>query len=125
MRSVTVTLAGRHILLVEDDPLVSAHLTAVLRGAGATVTALATVRELVAFDPATTELAVLDLSLSDGNVGDHLGALTATGVALLFHTGADDVAAIKRAHPKARALAKPSSEGALLALCREMIAERG
>ncbi|MEO1657679.1 MAG: hypothetical protein AAFR65_08150 [Pseudomonadota bacterium] len=120
-----MTLKGRHILLVEDDPLVSAHLQAVLGGAGAQVTALATARELDAFNPAATDLAVLDISLSDGHIGDHLAPLSAAGVSLLFHTGADDTAELTHAHPAARVLAKPSREAELLAICAEMIDARG
>lgn len=119
-----MSLAEAHILLVEDDPLVSEHLQTVLRHAGADVTALNSLRQLDAFDPASTDLAVLDVSLGDGEVGDHLEALDAAGVSLLFHTGTDDTSAIMQSHPAARILAKPSREDELLAICQDLMAAR-
>ncbi|MEO1041022.1 MAG: hypothetical protein AAFX52_01905 [Pseudomonadota bacterium] len=108
---------------MEDDPLVATHLEEVLRAAGAAVTTLNSVRQLDAFDPHEVDLAVLDVSLGDGDVGDHLTALSAAGVCLLFHTGTDDMDTMVRAHPGARVLSKPSRESDLLALCVKMMAD--
>lgn len=119
-----MSLRGRHILLLEDDPLVAAHLTATLKKQGADVTNLSTVRELKAFDPQNTELAIVDFSLRDGEAIGNLDALVAAQVALIFHTGSDDITAIQKAHPGSSILPKPSRDTDLISMCVKMIEER-
>lgn len=81
-------LAGRVVLLVEDEPLVALELTAALRAAGARVlTAGYLETGLFTTDNPKLSAAVIDLQLSDGNGSAICRRLHRLGVPFVVHTG--------------------------------------
>ncbi|MBP1807493.1 response regulator [Rubellimicrobium aerolatum] len=86
------TLAGQHILVVEDDYFVADDLTAMLEAAGATVlgpaATLADARGLVA---RTERLdgAILDINLQGETVFPVANLLRERGIPFIFATGYD------------------------------------
>ena len=81
-------LAGRVVLIVEDEPLVALEVTAALRAAGARVLS-AGYLEAGLFTAEHPELsaAVIDLHLSDGNGTAICQRLQYLGVPFVVHTG--------------------------------------
>jgi DNA-binding response OmpR family regulator len=81
-------LAGRVVLVVEDEPLVALEVTAALRAAGARVlTAGYLETGLFTTDNPEVSAAVIDLQLSDGNGTAICRRLHHLGVPFVIHTG--------------------------------------
>ena len=81
-------LAGRVVLVVEDEPLVALEVTAALRAAGARVlTAGYLETGLFTTDNPELSAAVIDLQLSDGNGTAICRRLRHLGVPFVVHTG--------------------------------------
>jgi len=83
-------LAGRRILIVEDESLVAMLIEAILEDLGGeTVGPLASVEEALAFLEAAPQLdaALLDVNLAGRQVFPVAEALVATGVPIVFSTG--------------------------------------
>lgn len=96
--SETRPLAGRLILILEDEPLIGAHVADTLEDAGARVLgplrsapdALAAIE--MARDDALAGAGWIDAAVLDVNLGDHDGQpvarrLSALGVPFVLHTG--------------------------------------
>ncbi|MBN4097828.1 MULTISPECIES: response regulator [unclassified Methylobacterium] len=110
MTSKPRALAGRRVLLVEDDYFIAVDLKSGFEEGGAQVLGpVASVGEALALIAGTTEIdaAVLDINLQDELVYPVADALHARGVPFLFATGYDPVAV-------------PSLHGAV-ALCQKPI----
>jgi CheY-like chemotaxis protein len=106
-------LAGRRVLVVEDDFLVALHLVAMLECAGAEIVGPAlTVREaLEALDP-LPDIATLDVQLGDETSFPIADELARQGVPFLFATGT--AGAIPARYRERPLCLKPLSERAML-----------
>jgi DNA-binding response OmpR family regulator len=93
MNSGTGVLAGRRILVVEDEALVSLMLGDALESAGAVVIGPAsTVRAALALlGEEAIDCAVLDVKLEDGISVPVAEALAALGIRFVIATGSDTV----------------------------------
>lgn len=101
-------LAGRRLLVVEDEPLLALDNVAALEGAGAAVLGpAATVREALGIiDSAPLDAAVLDANLQGHPVDEIAAALTARNVPFLFVTGYGPES-LPRAFSRTTMLSKP------------------
>lgn len=89
-------LAGKSILLIEDEPLVALNVENSLKDAGAAVikTVGSVAKAQVALgDGVFFDTAIVDLRLSDGDGSQLIGVLTGRGIPVVVTTGAnlDDV----------------------------------
>ena len=119
-------LAGRRILMVEDEYLIAEAMEGWLRGGGAEilgpVTSVDQALEIIEEEPGAADLAVLDVNLGRGEtvypVADRLDEL---GVPYLFATGDVRIkdAANYRQHPK---LEKPILRQELILALEELLA---
>jgi CheY-like chemotaxis protein len=109
-------LAGRRVLLVEDEYFLADELDSALTDAGAKVLGpVASVRaalDLLHHEPAP-DVAMLDVSLSGEMVYPVADALASRGVPFLFATGYDRVALPER-YAAMRRLEKPVDVSAVL-----------
>ena len=109
-------LAGRRLLVVEDDYLIAVDTVDLLRSAGATVLgpAVDVQQALALLDRETPDLAVLDLDLHGQPSYPVADLLVARGVPFVFTTGfsAEIIPAGYLRHLR---LQKPVAERALLA----------
>ena len=111
------SLAGRRVLVVEDDYMIATDLVDVLAAAGAVPVGPAGWMEqalAVASDRAIRlDFAILDINLHGAPSYPVADALAARGIPVMFTTGfgADAVDPAYREHPR---LEKPVSERALL-----------
>lgn len=110
MNKAETTLAGRAVLIVEDEPFIAYDIASAIEEAGGIVIgpamSLREALELVA--ERSVEAAILDVNLPDGDVGPVIEALAGKGVPLLLHTGAGQTAALRDRHPDLRIFVKPT-----------------
>jgi CheY-like chemotaxis protein len=110
-------LKGRRLLVVEDEYLVAADLTASLELLGAEVIGpAASVEEALSFvekDGARLDGAVLDINLRNERVYPVADVLTARGIPFVFTTGYDAVA-IPSAYAQAPRCEKPVDRAQLI-----------
>lgn len=101
-------LAGRRILIVEDEMVVAMLLEDMLEELGCEVVATATrpAEALAAIQAHRIDAAVLDLNL-DGQLSHEVAdALAARGVPFILSTGYSQIE-LKQAHPEPPVLRKP------------------
>ena len=110
-----LSLAGRKVLVVEDEALIAAQVEAVLGDAGCTVIGpaadIAEALTLAAGSP--PDVAVLDVNLAGERSDPIADVLAARGIPFLFCTGYAGAAAPER-YPGARVLKKPLDPAELL-----------
>lgn len=104
-------LKDQRILIVEDEPFIAFDLADAVEVAGGTALGPAmSVRDaLRLIDEETVDAAILDVNLSDGDIGPVLSTLQERGVAFIIHTGAGLTPALQRAYPDLRVFPKPTS----------------
>ena len=109
-------LAGKRVLVVEDEPLVALDIVAALEGAGVDVVGSAgTAKEaLHIIDNTLLDAALLDANLRGHPVGEIAAALAARNVPFLFVTGYGREN-LPRAFAKTAVLSKPFSQEQLIA----------
>lgn len=113
-----IALAGRRILVVEDEFLVAEYLGEILRSAGAEVLGpLGRVSETLEFlraEPGRLDAVVLDVNLHGQSSFPIADELVRRGIRFVFTTGYDSgaIEAAYRAYPRCE---KPFREEALLA----------
>ncbi|GGY52867.1 response regulator [Parvularcula lutaonensis] len=106
------SLKGLRVLLAEDDFLIATHLEGILSEHGAQVATVAEVADLMAVDPSTVDVAILDHSLTDGEVDGAAERLSDAGVPLIFQSGRETE--IREKWTSATILGKPVRDEVLL-----------
>lgn len=103
-------LAGRRILVVEDEVLIAFDLRDCFQEAGAASVRLAhTLAEALPLAKrAQLSAAVLDIRLGADGVAPVAEALAARGIPFLFYTGQEKEDPVRQAFPGALALTKPT-----------------
>ena len=111
--SATMPLAGRAILVIEDEPVIALQLETQLNAVGARVYSAGRLRDALhmAEHPALAA-AVMDYRLGADDSGAVCRRLVELGVPFLFYTGFNDEAAFRR-FPAAPVVSKPV-DGAVL-----------
>jgi CheY-like chemotaxis protein len=112
----TLRLAGKRLLVVEDEPVVALDIVAALEGAGAEVVGSAgTAKEaLNIIDHTPLHAALLDANLRGQPVDEIAGALAARNIPFLFVTGYGRES-LPQAFAKTAVLSKPFSQERLIA----------
>jgi CheY-like chemotaxis protein len=124
VREMRQALAGRRILVVEDDPFIGLDIQGVLERAGATVVGPAdnvpeALRLLVRMP---IDAAVLDFRLQEGDTLPLASALGRRGIPFLFQTSDPESAA--GAHPAAAILGKPFRASQLVSAVATLLDNR-
>lgn len=109
------SIAGRRVLVVEDEALIAAQVEAVLGNAGCTVIGPAAdvAEALTLAADSLPDVAVLDVNLAGERSDPIADALAARGIPFIFCTGYAGGGAPER-HPAARVLKKPLDPAELL-----------
>jgi CheY-like chemotaxis protein len=115
-------LKDRHILVVEDDPVIAMDLQGVLETAGATVVGPAhnASEALTLVERWRISAAVLDYRLRAGDTLALARMLAERGIPFLFQTS--DPASVLHEHPDATILPKPFRPGQLTSAVEALLA---
>jgi DNA-binding response OmpR family regulator len=110
-------LQGAHVLVVEDDALISMELTSVLIAAGADVIGpSSTVADALALvDREDISVAILDVRLGDDTVAPVARGLSRRKIPFVFYTGQGTSDPIWREWPASKVIPKPSLPRSLIA----------
>lgn len=107
-------LANHRILIAEDETLIAMYLRAILSAAGAIVTTVSMVEAAMHKAEDSFDLALLDVSLSDGEIFPAAEKLGSRGVPIVFHSGhvagMDDL----QRFPNAMTLEKPARQSDII-----------
>ena len=124
--AVTLPLAGRRVLLVEDEALVALDLEMTLQSAGATVVGpfLRLADAMRAVRSTSVDLAVLDLMMGRDDGTPLADILHEMGVAVVFHTGHAAVGGVTTRYPGAGHCPKPCSPATIIRTLGETLARR-
>ena len=118
-------LENARVLLVEDDPLVSETISAIIQEAGGQVAgsaaSVADARALMS--GAGFDVALLDVNLTDGEATPVLEGLMARQIPVVIYTGADLPVGVEARHPDLRVLRKPAIKARLIAELRRATGE--
>jgi DNA-binding response OmpR family regulator len=113
------SLAGRAILVVEDEALIALDITQALEAAGAAVTTTNTLKHaLILVEHDGLCGAILDHALGDGDSSLLCSRLTERGIPFLIYSGH---ATVGGACKDALHIAKPAADGALVAALEGLI----
>ena len=117
-------LAGRQVLIVEDEPFIAFDLADAIEEAGGIVVgpAMTVKKALALVECANVEAAILDVNLPDGDVGPVIAALQSKGILLLVHTGAGLTPGLLRQYPDLRVFAKPTPPPVLAHMVASLLA---
>jgi DNA-binding response OmpR family regulator len=119
MRNATL-LAGRTILAVEDDQLITLELTSLFESAGAQVIAARTHEQaVIAIERYQICGALLDHGFQEENVALFCGLLTKRQIPFMFYTGCAD---LEQSYPGVIIVQKPACADVLLAKMVDVIA---
>ena len=124
-------LAGRRILVVEDEALVALDLEMTLQAAGAEVVGpcLRLARALREVETPNIDAAILDIRLGAEESYPVADRLHARGVAIVFHSGHADIGDLRARYPGAGNCPKPCTPATIIrtlaqATCGRSASER-
>lgn len=122
-RSAAGPLAGRRVLVIEDEALVALDLEMTLQAAGAmTVGPFLRLREaLAASASAAADAAVLDVRLGRDESYALADRLRERGVAVIFHTGHASTERLRARYPGAGVCPKPCTPATIVRTIVETI----
>ena len=81
-------LRGRHILIVEDDPVIALDMTEALKATGASITTAHTLAQALALiEQGDLSGAILDHGLADGDASKLCARLKERGVPFFIYSG--------------------------------------
>ena len=117
-------LAGRQVLIVEDEPFIAFDLADAIEEAGGIVVgpAMSVKMALALVECGNVEAAILDVNLPDGDVGPVIAALKTKGILLLVHTGAGLTPGLLAQYPDLRVFAKPTPPPLLASMVASLLA---
>lgn len=119
------SLDGAHVLLVEDDFLISADVETALAAAGAEVAKSRTVRDGLALaDEEDLTAAILDIRLGRESVAPVARRLTERGIPFFFYSGQVETDAIRKEWPQRKIIPKPANQSTLVNTVAELVAQR-
>ena len=101
-------LAGRSILIVEDEPLIAIQLRQAFEEAGAAVTTTSAYKQaLILAERADLSAAVIDYRLSDGESTQICARLKGRGIPFVIYSGFSEVDGVCAEGPLVRKPAMP------------------
>lgn len=115
---------AHRILIAEDEMIVAFDLCDTVEEAGFHVEGphAGVSSAMLAFQKEKPDLAILDVSLHDGNTFEFARTLAAENVPILFHTGSDTVDEVEARFPGAQTLTKPCPPADMLAAVNTILA---
>lgn len=120
---IEAKLAGRHVLVVEDEALLAIALQATLEEAGAEVVgpaqSMATALRLAEHEQ--IDAAILDITIGGERVWPLAHTLRQRGIPILFYTGWHDAVALVGEWPESAVVAKPAPDGKLIAALADLV----
>ena len=115
-------LAGRSVLIVEDEPIIAMEITQAFQDAGAAVTTTNTLKHaLVLVEHDGLAAAILDHALDDGDSTRLCQRLKERGIPFVIYSGFDDV---DGAGAHAPLITKPASLEALIAAVEGLLTSK-
>jgi CheY-like chemotaxis protein len=124
VRVHNAALAGRSILIVEDEPLIALEVHAVFKAAGASIVSAANKKEaLRMISLPGLSAAVVDMNLGQHNCSDVCKRLSDCGIPFVFYTG-DARADILRKWPDAPILTKLADKQLIVEVVAGMLARK-
>lgn len=115
-------LAGRLILIAEDEPLIALDITLAFEDEGAWVMRARTLREaLLGVENPDLSVAILDHALSDGDCSTVCARMKERNIPFITYSGYDNLGMIWRDAVHVR---KPASMSVLVATVRDLLAAR-
>ena len=110
-------LGGVHILIVDDEFLITAQLECDLSEAGAEVVGPAqTLKDALALaEREQVSVAILDIQLGHDNVGQLAQQLSDRGIPFVFYTGQMHTDPVRAQWPMSKVLSKPATAEKLIA----------
>ena len=109
MRVSSEALAGRSILVIEDEPVIALEVHATLSAAGARIASAANIREaLRMISVSDVSAAIVDIRLGNEDCSAVCNHLSERGIPFVFYTG-QARADLMRRWPKAPVLTKLAS----------------
>jgi DNA-binding response OmpR family regulator len=116
--SMNGPLAGRLVLIAEDEPLIALDMTLAFEDAGAWVIRARTLAEaLLGVEDRALSVAILDHALSDGDSLNVYARLKERNIPFVTYSGYDDLGCVGGVHVK-----KPASMSVLVTTVRNLIA---
>ena len=116
-------LSGAHILVVEDDFLISTELDMILADAGATVVGpcrtVAQAERVIAGSQISA--AILDFRLGDATTLPVAAQLHRHGIPFVFFTGQTNAPQIESACPGAKVISKPFQRRTIIAALADVL----
>jgi len=116
-----MSLNTRSILIAEDEVLIALTLTRALAAAGAQVTTVGYVEDGLALELGGFDAALLDVSLTDGEVFPLARALKNAGVPMVFHSGHICHGTRFEAFPQAVLLEKPAHRDEIISALAQVL----
>jgi DNA-binding response OmpR family regulator len=118
-------LQGAHVLVVEDDFLISMELASILTAAGAEVIGPSrnVAGALALVDRNEISAAILDVRLGDDTVAPVARGLSERNIPFLFYTGEASTDPIWREWPAAQVISKPARPRSLVNAVATLINE--
>ncbi len=116
-------LQGAHVLVVEDDLLISMELTSVLTAAGADVIGPShTVADALSLvDREDISVAILDVRLGDDTVAPVARGLSRRKIPFVFYTGQGNDDPLWQEWPASKVIPKPSLPRSLVAAVADVV----
>lgn len=109
--------------MAEDETLIARYLQRILEQAGATVTVVRRVSQVLDHAGLGYDCALLDVSLEDGDVFPGAEVLAKNIVPIVFHSGHDQPTLRMRQGLRARLLDKPARPQEIVQTIQEQIAD--
>jgi DNA-binding response OmpR family regulator len=121
----SAVLQGAHVLVVEDDFLISMELTSVLTEAGADVVGPSrTIADAMArVDHGPVSAAILDVRIGANHVAPLARELHQRAIPFLFYTGQGNDDPVRREWPQSKVIAKPAHPRTLVAAVANLLKE--
>jgi DNA-binding response OmpR family regulator len=118
-------LAGRRILVVEDEPFIALDLADAVEQAGGEVVgpAMSVAEALALIEAQPIDAAILDFNLIDGDATPIIRRLASTPAPLVLHTGASVTALPDVGEGRLRVFRKPTMPETLTHFVAKMMAE--
>jgi len=115
-RSLQSILAGKSILIVEDEPLVALDLHTTLSTVEASLISAASAGEAITLiGYAEVSAAIVDVQLGSEDAAQVCDLLASRQIPFLFYTGRADTTILRAAWPDVPVLKKPATSAAIVA----------
>ena len=120
----SLTLLGKRVLVVEDEPFIAFDIADTIEKEGGHVVgpAMSIRAALHILSQEEVDGAILDVNLPDGDIGPVIAALQVRGIFCVIHTGAGLTPELQDMYPHLRVFLKPTPPSLLAHAVAEKLA---